>query len=231
MKKFLFLSTAVVGLASFATSTADEGFYAGVIGGANWVDRSDHHCRGDHKAGYLLGFDLGYTLCNDLSVEGEFVYRHNNLDHVKWKSKHWNKRHPNNNQLSQNNSHRGDKHGGNHHDKHHWKGDGTLRGYSIMANLRYDIPIDCCFTPYVKGGIGWARTKFSASGHHWNNNDSSCRDKWHRHNSKSGFAYQVGAGVAFPFWNCTVLDLGYNFLRAQKEINNNSFVAALRFMF
>lgn len=203
MKKMFFLYTAVLGLAMTANVAADEGFYAGIIGGANWVSRSDHHNHGDHKAGYLVGADLGYTWCNDWSLEGEFVYRHNKLDNVRHRH-----------------------HGGNHHCK---KGDGSLRGYSLMANVRYDMPIDCCFTPYVRGGIGWARTKLHASGH----DVDECGKKahWGHHNSKSGFAYQVGAGLAFPICDNTILDVGYNFLRAQKEVNNNSFVAALRYMF
>lgn len=218
MKNKIFLYTAVFGLALTSASSlaADEGFYAGIIGGANWVDRSDHHFHGDNNAGYLVGCDFGYTWCNDFSVEGEFVYRHNDIDHVKRHGKKWG-------QAPQVVD--GAK-GGKHH-KHH-KGHGDLRSYALMANVRYDVPIDCCFTPYVKGGIGWARTKFHA------NNHKSCWDyqDWKHHDrSKSGFAYQVGVGIAFPVWDCTILDLGYNFLRAQKEINNNSFVAALRYMF
>lgn len=217
MKKMFFLYTAMLGLAVTAPSAADEGFYAGIIGGANWVSvNHHHHHRGDNNAGYLVGCDFGYTLCNNFSAEGEFVYRHNDTDHVRW-----------NNKWGHDNHH---AKGGNHHKKGH-KGHGDLKGYSVMANVRYDVPIDCCFTPYVRGGIGWARTKFHASGHHWDQQNNCKGDHWGHHNSKNGFAWQVGAGLSFPVYCNTVLDVGYNFLRAQKEINNNSFVAALRYMF
>lgn len=104
-----------------------------------------------------------------------------------------------------------------------------------MFNGRYDLPIDMCFTPYVKGGIGWARTKLHASHHEKkgceNYEAESAKHNFNHSKHKSGFAWQVGAGVSFPVCDNTLLDVGYNFLRAQKEINNNSFVAALRYQF
>lgn len=238
MKNKIFLYTALLGLAATASSTAEEGFYAGLIGGANWVDRSNHHCHngdqefnlhGNSDAGYLVGCDFGWTWCNDFSVEGEFVYRHNDLRHVKRHHKHgkgW---------VASTDGVDGTatRSGKRHHDRGH----GFLESYSLMVNGRYDICIDCCFTPYVKGGIGWARTKFHASrSHHKGSATASTTcdwsdQKWKHHKTKSGFAWQVGAGVAFPIWDCTILDLGYNYLRAEKDINNNSFMATLRYMF
>lgn len=233
MKNKFFLYTAVLGLVVSSAASADEGFYAGLIGGANWISRSDnHHFRSDNQAGYLVGFDVGYTWCNNFSGEFEFVYRHNDLDNCKRKGF---KVRETSFHESSNRNDVCDK-GGCHRDHKHRKkhGSGDVEGYSVMFNGRYDICIDMCFTPYVKAGIGWARTRIEASHH-----DKHCADwggdwdqnNWRHNRSKNGFAWQVGAGVSFPICDNTLLDVGYNFLRAQKEINNNSFVAALRYVF
>lgn len=236
MKNKFFLYTAVLGLVVSSAAAADEGFYAGLIGGANWINRSNshssnshNHCganssnnhafRGDNQAGYLVGFDLGYTWCNNFSGEFEFVYRHNDLRHCK-------KRHPKGSNFS-------NEDGKGRKGKHH--GHGDVDGYSVMFNGRYDVCIDMCFTPYVKGGIGWGRTRLHASHHEKKSCDQWEKDQFDfKHSrSKSGFAWQVGAGLCFPVCDNTLLDVGYNFLRVQTkhETNNNSFVAALRYMF
>lgn len=222
MKNKFILYTAVLGLVVSSAVTADEGFYTGLIGGANWISRSNnHHFKSDDQAGYLVGFNAGYEWCNNFSGEFEFVYRHNELKNVKRKG------HGNNPSLISETACKGGSN--NKHNKGH--GHGDVDGYSLMVNGRYDVCIDMCFTPYVKGGIGWARTRVHASHHNKNHNDNSWNGKWHHSRSESGFAWQVGAGVCFPLCDNTLLDVGYNFLRAQKNVDNNSFVAALRYMF
>lgn len=229
MKNKFFLYAAVLGLVASSSVNAAEGFYAGLIGGANWISRSsNHHFKGDNQAGYLVGFDVGYEWCNNFSGEFEFVYRHNQLRNCKKKHHHDNYDSITEVSRSETLLSKGCDRGNNKKRRH---GHGDVDGYSVMFNGRYDICIDMCFTPYVKGGIGWARTRLHASHHQKNSDNWSEENNWRHSRSKSGFAWQIGAGVSFPICDNTLLDVGYNYLRAQKEINNNEFVAALRYQF
>lgn len=243
MKNMFFLFTAVLGLSFSSTAVAEEGFYAGIIGGANWLSRQDS--RSDHQAGYLIGFDLGYSMCNNFSFEGEFVYRRNHLKH--------------NFDLSGSEGYScedemtgstaavdtiatgADYATGVSSGRGHGKG--HVRGYSAMANIRYDWAIDCCFTPYIRGGLGWAETKIEknhnggsdsyangtaavvGSENNYGSNSNTTRER------RRGFAYQVGVGLAFPVCDNITMDVGYNFLRALKEVNNQSLVFAARYTF
>lgn len=254
MKNKFFLYAAVLGLAVTSAATADEGFYTGLIGGANWISRSNSHhsFHGNNQAGYLVGFDVGYTWCNNFSGEFEFVYRHNDLRNCRKRGpKQKGHKHISGDSTcstasrsssgsSSSSQSRGtdcteDKSSSSKScevaRKGH-RGHGHIDGYSVMFNGRYDLCIDMCVTPYVKGGIGWARTKVHAS-HKGEilEGETELSNAFRHRNSKSGFAWQVGAGIAVPVCDNTILDLGYNFLRAQKEVNNNSFVAALRYVF
>jgi opacity protein-like surface antigen len=216
MKNMFFLFTALLGMTFSTAITAEEGVYAGILGGANWLNQSSrHHVKVDYKAGYLVGANLGYTWCNNWSLEGEFTYRHNQNDKVKF--------HHHNVGCKKHSSSSSDN-------KHH--NHGNLRSYAIMANVRYDIAIDCCFTPYIRAGIGYANSKFE----HKNKDNGSkvagsdC-GKHSRHHSENGFAYQAGVGFSMPIGCNTALDIGYNFLRAEKELNNQSVVVAARYTF
>lgn len=104
-----------------------------------------------------------------------------------------------------------------------------------MANARYDMPIDCCFSPYFKVGIGYANSEL----HHnkdrnWDfaaHCEPGKKPKHHNKHEENGFAWQVGVGISYPICDNTALDIGYNFLRTQKEINNSSLIFAAKFGF
>lgn len=223
MKNMFFLFSALLGLATVTAAHANEGFFAGIQAGGNWVNKVNHrHIHVDFDGGYVVGATVGYTWCNDFSLEGEFTYRNNDVDKVKFR-----KRDCHNNGDCVAKSH--DDHDGKHHRKNKRHSSGELRSYAVMANLRWDIPLDCNFTPYIRGGIGYADTKVH-SRYRWWDSENQC-NRWHRSRSENGFAWQVGAGVMFPIDCNIVLGIGYNFLRAQKDINNNSVTVAANYYF
>jgi len=80
MKNILFICSAILALTYTTAVKADEGFYAGAFGGANWLDISSHV---EMKTGFLVGGSIGCKWCNGLRVEGELGYRRNKLNHFK----------------------------------------------------------------------------------------------------------------------------------------------------
>ncbi len=80
--------------------------------------------------------------------------------------------------------------------------------YSAMLNLYYDIDTGTKFTPYIGGGIGYARVKSKAvvtgdiPGGHLDISSST-----HENN----FAWQLGFGVSYQVTNNIDLDFGYRY--------------------
>ena len=116
-----------------------------------------------------------------------------------------------------------------HHQKHHQKR-GEFESTSVMANALYDFDMCWCVKPYVGFGLGYAHAKAKRGhqGHHNNNHHND-----HRHSSKSSFAWQAIAGVAYPL-TCNIdLDLQYRYFQATdiKHYNDNDIVAGLRYNF
>lgn len=67
-----------------AIAIANEGFYIGILGGANILQNENHHRKHIvYKTGYAAGAFAGYGFCNNLRVEGEFFYRRNQIKHIK----------------------------------------------------------------------------------------------------------------------------------------------------
>lgn len=250
MKNMFFLFTALLGLSLTTAVKADlfvaDDFYASFLAGPNWVNNSSHHWSEDFNngrnhhhtsidfdTGYVVGANAGYTWCNNFSAEVEFTYRHNSVDKVKFKHTH-KKHEAKETVVAKDNDHKKDK------KKHH--SSGNLRSYAIMANARYDLPIDCCFTPYFKVGIGYANSKLhhnKENNHHDNkavvvakgDNNKEHKKSNHNNHSENGFAWQVGAGISYPVCDNLALDIGYNFLRTQRDINNNSLIFAAKYGF
>lgn len=109
----------------------------------------------------------------------------------------------------------------NHHSNH-----GDLQSYAILGNLRYNIDCGQCFVPYVRAGIGYGNSK--ASTRRWDS--EKCKHRSHS-KTESGFAWKVGGGFTMPIdcnWSWSV---GYDYLRAQKNIGNNSVTVAANYKF
>jgi opacity protein-like surface antigen len=91
--------------------------------------------------------------------------------------------------------------------------DGDVDALFVLANLWFEIPIDTFFRPYVGGGIGFGRLSIDVeadyAGYEYDLFDD---DDW-------GFAYQLGAGVAFGMAENIAFDVGYRY----KAINNAEF--------
>ncbi|MBA3602606.1 MAG: porin family protein [Parachlamydiaceae bacterium] len=220
MKNKFFLLSALLGLATTsavsANYSANEGCYVSVFGGPNWVNQNHRrHVEVDFKTGYLVGASIGYQWCNNISVEGEFTYRHNKLDKIKFSR---NKCRDEQRQW------------------HNFRRDRDLESYAVMANVRYDWALECmCFMPYIRAGIGYGNTKFRTRHDDYDcyNNLLRCRHNHHR----SAFAYQAGAGITIPDIMCnTHLDIGYNYWsttqrRGRSNLGNNSLVVAAKYVF
>lgn len=78
MKKILCSLATLVALSTAGSAFADN-FYAGVFGGANWLQHTRSHEK--TRTGYLVGFDLGYRWCGGFRTEFEFAYRNNQRRH------------------------------------------------------------------------------------------------------------------------------------------------------
>ncbi len=70
--------------------------------------------------------------------------------------------------------------------------------YAALVNLAFDFKNSSKFTPYVMGGLGYAKNKFKVT-------TPSTSVKLNKNN----FMYQVGAGVALEVEKNINLDLGY----------------------
>lgn len=125
MKKFFAIVAAVFTLVAPTATEAEEGFYAGAMGGVNFLDAKHTKV----NTGWTVGVVGGYEMCNDFSVEAEVSYRGNNPKH----------NHSSSTTTTRSSS------SSNH----------NFRTWSFMGNLYYDIDMCWCVKPYVGVGIGY----------------------------------------------------------------------------
>ena len=85
--------------------------------------------------------------------------------------------------------------------------DGDVDAMFVLANLWLDLPIGDVIRPYVGGGVGFGHLSVEVD----TTGGTTLFDE-----SDWGFAYQLGAGVAFDFAENIAFDIGYRF----KAINN-----------
>jgi opacity protein-like surface antigen len=85
--------------------------------------------------------------------------------------------------------------------------EGDATALFVLANLWVDVPMGEVVRPYIGGGLGFGRLDLDLQ----TTGGSSLFD-----DSDWGFAYQLGAGVAFDFTSNMTIDIGYRF----KAINN-----------
>jgi opacity protein-like surface antigen len=83
-----------------------------------------------------------------------------------------------------------------------------------LANLWIDLPFGDVFRPYVGGGIGFGRLDLDLTVTTTGGSEFTFID-----DADWGFAYQLGAGVAFSFTENMAIDIGYRY----KVINNAEF--------
>ena len=76
--------------------------------------------------------------------------------------------------------------------------------HSYMINGYYDFNTDSAFTPYVGGGIGYAKTKLTAA--------SGFAVDRNRRVSHTNFAWQLGGGIAYAVNDNVSVDVGYRYI-------------------
>jgi len=189
----LFASTAIA-TAALALPADAGNFYVRMFGGANWVadagftaisptqssDTMTFSVGGD--TGWVVGGAVGYDLNEILrgwSTEVEVSYR-SNQDKGHWFS-----------------TTGGSTHGNVDFDN---------TSLAVMANAWYEFPI-AGVSPYIGGGIGWARSRFKGTYDAASASDASFDFK------NDGFAWQLGAGVNIPVQQGVTVGLGYRYFR------------------
>jgi opacity protein-like surface antigen len=91
--------------------------------------------------------------------------------------------------------------------------EGDVNALFVLANLWVDIPVGEVIRPYIGGGAGMGRldADFSTTA------GASVVD-----DSDWGFAYQLGAGIAFDLTPNMVVDVGYRFKAIDTELEVNT---------
>lgn len=74
---------------------------------------------------------------------------------------------------------------------------------SLMLNAFYDIDIGSKVTPYIGGGIGYAKLKLD---------DQYWKDAYGKDIDDNNFAWQIGAGVAVELTDNVSVDAGYRYV-------------------
>lgn len=92
--------------------------------------------------------------------------------------------------------------------------DGDETALFVLANLWVDLPVGDVFRPYVGGGLGFGRLSLDIDFE-----DNFGADYKVVDDDDWGFAYQLGAGIAFNFAQNMAFDVGYRY----KVINNAEF--------
>jgi opacity protein-like surface antigen len=103
--------------------------------------------------------------------------------------------------------------------------DGDENALFVLANLWIDLPLDEVIRPYIGGGIGFGRLDLDLSMTDTVGNSYTLID-----DSDRGFAYQLGAGVAFDLTENIAVDVGYRYKRinnADLELNADIFTGDL----
>jgi opacity protein-like surface antigen len=204
MKKHLFtlMTSAACLLAGTAQAQCccNDSFYVGALGGVNWINEiKSHGAKVNFDAGYVLGVNAGYRICEQFRVEGEFAYRHNE------KTKHVDF----------------DFSSTTGEDIRRGKIDATIKTYSLMANAYYDFDFfSCCapcLTPYIGAGIGYA----------WN--DSSVKVKADDlsiklKGSDNRFAWQAMAGLNYRLCENVRVGVEYRFFNPAKKLDEQALV-------
>ena len=78
-----------------------------------------------------------------------------------------------------------------------------LETQSFMLNAYYDIDTGSKITPYIGGGIGYAKLKL---------NDQYWQDVYAKNIKDTNFAWQIGAGVAYAVTDNISIDAGYRYI-------------------
>lgn len=112
----------------------------------------------------------------------------------------------------------------------------TWQVQTFQVNGYWDIDTGSAFTPYVGAGLG-------ASAIYESMTSGAANDRHTSSDTTMGFAWNVGAGVAYSFTESVAMDVGYRFAgfgngsvkhrgsQVENYMTANEFMAGLRFSF
>ena len=177
-------------------------FYAGIFGGANWLNiKHANKTHFDKKTGYAGAFSLGYKFGSGIRIEGEVSYRNNKLTS---KSKAENQ----------------------YYESGEFKHHSRRYSWSYMANFLYDFQGCGCYiqnvVPYVGFGLGYSQLHLKEKHHQYD------FQKIGKDSKQSGFAYQAIAGIGYNLTDSTTLAVEYRYLKGEKRNKNHAVGLALR---
>lgn len=193
MKRALLASTALA-LFAVAQEAQANSLYISVLGGANWQEDSSSidfdegstlSMNIDPDTGFVVGAAFGTHLDNwikGLRGELEMTYRRSDA-------------------------------GGNFVHTTFYDGtttgivDANLSNFAIMANAWYDFNVASKLRAYVGGGAGWARAKMDGALASYSGYSSYAQFS----NETTGFAYQLGIGLAYPVADGVEVGIGYRY--------------------
>lgn len=78
------VASALISVSAFAGEYANEGVYAGVLGGVNFQNYRKHHVDLDMNTGYMVGGFAGYKFSSSLRLEAELAFRRNSVENFKY---------------------------------------------------------------------------------------------------------------------------------------------------
>ncbi len=108
--------------------------------------------------------------------------------------------------------------------------DGSFYTVTLMANSYFDIQINSPVTPFLFAGLGLARVS---------TDDISVNNIRIADDTDTAFAFQIGAGVSFVFWENVDLDIGYRYFQADDleltdttvEYSGHSVILGIRYWY
>ena len=177
MKKIIISLAALSALTIPLTATAaDNSFYIRGSGGIAMamdtdVDNMIGHggtAKVTYDSGWAATFAAGYDFLGPLRADVEYLWQKNDVDTLMYKNEYGN----------------------------FTEGDFKLQAF--MFNGYYDVQTNSPWTPYVGGGIGWAKLDLNTPGLPTSDYDDT-------------LAYQVMGGVAYAVTSQLSLDAQYRF--------------------
>lgn len=207
IKKILLTCAALIACNLFSVE-ANEGFYVGGFGGANFLHLDSmrahsHKLHVDPKVGYTVGGTAGYAFGYGIRTEAEILYTRNKIK-------------CSNHQLFESDS------GALNRIKN--RAAGRLSTWTYMGNLLYDIPTGMGFTPFLGFGLGYIQQKAT-----WR--IRSLQHKVRFNKKETGFAWQFITGVAYPLCENVDVSVEYRLFKGHQHMIDHRVGIGLRNFF
>lgn len=214
-RKLLLITTALASLSLAATSANAAEGYASIFGGVSFLQKphlagvnhthsttyvfqSTQSLDTSFKTGFVVGGNFGVKWDNGLRTEIELGLRkHSSNRHARLRTTY------SYGAITGTNAAQNTLHLTSSTDRVA-DTDLQMRAYSLMANAWYDFDFGMPFTPYVGGGIGLAQVQI----------DGSIDSTRIAEKNDVVFAWQVGAGVAFPLTDSIKAFVDYRYFAA-----------------